>query len=79
MKNNKEVENPKDAFVDYVNNITDKAEKYTAEKLEKLEKKAKETLDSTKASVASQARTLNHIADKKVSELKSTVDTILFE
>jgi len=79
MKKIKKEENPVDSFVTKINELTEKAEDYTAEKLDKLEKKAKKTLDNSKASITSQARTLNQLADNKLYELKSSADRILFE
>ena len=89
MKNKKNIErvkrdvknladSTKDAFVDYVNDITDKAQKITAEKLDKLEKKAEKVSNDTKASRKSQTRTLNNMLEN-ISEYKSSVDTILFQ
>lgn len=69
----------KEVFVDYVNDITDKVQSFTADKLENLEEKAIKALDSSKASVKSQSRTINNMLDKNSNEFKSVVDTILFE
>ena len=41
----------KEAFVEYINNITDKAQNYTAKQLEKIEKKTMEILDDTKSTI----------------------------
>lgn len=72
-------ESTKDAFVDYVNDITDKAQKFTAEKLEKLEEKTRKAINGTKASAKSQARSINNMTDKPRSEFQSSTDTILFQ
>lgn len=72
-------ESSRDVFVDYVNEITDKAQAYTADKLEKLEKKTTEILEDSKASIKSKTRTLNNMVSKNSDEFKSAVDTILFE
>ena len=79
MKATRKEENPIDTFVTKLNEITEVAENYTAEKIDILEKKAKKTFDNSKASLESQARTLNQMADKKNNEFKSSMDTILFK
>lgn len=65
--------------VDYINDITDKAQKYASEKLMKAEKKAQKILDDTKADSKSTARSLNNIVNKKSGEIKSALDSILFD
>lgn len=70
--------NTGEAFVDYLNDLTDKVQDYTAKKLEKIEEKAKKVIEDTKAVPESQARTINNMVNGKHSELRSTTDTILF-
>lgn len=75
----KMIDNSRKGAVEYINDITDKAQAFTAKKIEEAENKAEEIFDETRASAKSTARMINNIADKKSGEIKDALDSILFD
>ncbi len=73
------IDNTNKSAVDYINDITDKAQKFTAKKIEEAENKTIEILEDTKATAESTARMVNNITKEKSKELKNTLDKILFD
>ena len=73
------IDNTKKSAVDYINEMTDKAQAFTAKKIEEAVNKTIEFLEDTKASAESTARMVNNITKEKSAELKNTLDKVLFD